>query len=255
MAGERVSIIVPVYNAAAFLRETVASVQAQTYANWELLLVDDCSTDESPRLLRELAGQDERIRPLFQTENGGAAAARNRGIREAAGDCLAFLDADDLWRPRKLEEELAFLRSFPEAEQVAFVFCGYEFADRQGKGTGRVVRVPERLSYRQALKNTTIFTSTVLLDVRRLGKDLIQMPLVESEDTATWWKILRNGHTAYGLDRNLVYYRRGGGTLSSNKVRAIRRIWNLYRNVEGFSAVRSGYYFCFYAVRALLRRI
>lgn len=251
MTAEKVSIVVPVYNAEKYLEETVESVRRQTYENWELLLVDDCSSDKSAEVMKRLAERDARIRPVFQPQNGGAAKARNRGIREAEGGYIAFLDADDIWKPEKLEKELAFLRE----KDAAFVFSGYEFADEQARGLGKIVRVPERLTYRQALKNTTIFTSTVLLDVERLGKELIQMPDIKSEDTAAWWKILRNGYTAYGLNENLVYYRRSAGTLSANKLEAVKRIWRLYRQAEGLSVWYSFYNFCFYAVRAVLRRI
>ncbi|MBO5292280.1 MAG: glycosyltransferase family 2 protein [Lachnospiraceae bacterium] len=251
MTAEKVSIVVPVYNAEKYLEETVESVRRQTYENWELLLVDDCSSDKSAEVMKRLAERDARIRPVFQPQNGGAAKARNRGIREAEGGYIAFLDADDIWKPEKLEKELAFLRE----KDAAFVFSGYEFADEQARGLGKIVRVPERLTYRQALKNTTIFTSTVLLDVERLGKELIQMPDIKSEDTAAWWKILRNGYTAYGLNENLVYYRRSAGTLSANKLEAVKRIWRLYRQAEGLSMWYSFYNFCFYAVRAVLRRI
>ena len=142
-----------------------------------------------------------------------------------------------------------------KAHGAGFVFSGYEFADEAGRGTGKVVRVPQRLCYREALKNTTIFTSTVLFDTEKIPRELIRMPLVKSEDTATWWNILRNGHTAYGLDENLVLYRRSTNTLSSNKIEAIRRIWNLYRRVEKLSLPYSMYNFVFYAARAVLRRV
>lgn len=251
MTTDKVSIIVPVYNAAAYLEETIKSVCGQSYENWELLLVDDCSTDKSRELIIDMAAKEGRIRPVFQPKNYGAAEARNAGIREASGAYIAFLDADDIWKPEKLERELDFLKK----KDAAFVFCGYEFADENAVGTGKIVRVPKTLSYKQALGNTTIFTSTVLLDVEKLGKELIQMPNVKSEDTATWWKILRNGYTAYGLDENLVYYRRSAGTLSSNKLEAIKRIWRLYRQTEKLSLPISLYHFCLYAVRAVLRRI
>lgn len=247
----KVSIIVPVYNAAAFLEETIASVRAQDETDWELLLVDDCSADGSVSIIETYAAQDNRIRLIRQPENRGAAAARNRGLEEAAGRYIAFLDGDDLWKPERLSRGLAFMRE----KQAGFVFSGYEFADEAGKGTGRIVRVPKALSYRQALKNTTIFTSTVLFDTVVIPKELIRMPLVKSEDTATWWNILRHGHTAYGLDENLVLYRRSTGTLSSNKIEAIRRIWYLYRKAEGLSIPYSMYNFAFYAVRAVLRRV
>ncbi|MBE5847838.1 MAG: glycosyltransferase family 2 protein [Lachnospiraceae bacterium] len=246
-----ISIVVPVYNAAGFIKETIGSVKRQTYTDWELLLIDDCSSDGSVSIMEEEAAHDPRIRVIRQPQNMGAAAARNRGVQEAKGRYLAYLDADDLWRDDRLSSCLAFI----EEKKVAFVFSGYEFADENGRGLGKIVRVPECLTYAQALKNTTIFTSTVLFDLEKIPKDLVSMPRIKSEDTATWWRILRNGYTAYGLDRNLVLYRRSAGTLSSNKLEAIRRIWHLYRDAEQLSVPYSFYNFVFYALRAVLRRV
>jgi len=117
------------------------------------------------------------------------------------------------------------------------------------------VQVPEVLSYKEALKNTTIFTTTVMFDTDRIDKNMLEMPIIKSEDTALWWKVLRNGFTAYGLNENLVKYRRAGKSLSSNKLEAVRRIWNLYRKAEGMNVFSSAYHFCFWAVRAVMRRI
>lgn len=251
----QVSIIVPVYNAAAYIEETMDSVRAQTYENWELLLVEDGSSDNTDGLISEYIRRtgDVRIRLIRQPSNLGAAKARNRGLQEAQGRYIAYLDADDLWLPQKLEKEIAFM-NLPET-QAAFAFTGYEFADEYGQGTGTVVKVPGTLTYKQALKNTTIFTSTVMFDTERISKELLEMPVIRSEDTALWWKVLRNGYTAYGLNENLVIYRRPKKTLSSNKLEAIRRIWNLYRRAEGMNVLSSAYHFCFWAVRAVYRRI
>ena len=248
-----VSVIIPVYNVRNYILETVDSVRRQTYTDWELVLVEDGSTDGTAQLLQSYLEQlqDDRIRLVVLAQNGGAAAARNRGVELSEGRYVTYLDADDLWEPQKLERELAFIRE----KQAGFVFTGYEFADETGKGLGKVVHVPQTLRYRQALKNTTIFTSTVMFDTTIVPKALLQMPLVKSEDTALWWKVLRQGYMAYGLDENLVRYRRVGRTLSSNKFKAIRRIWNLYRNVEGLSLPASAWNFCFWAVRAVLRRV
>lgn len=248
-----VSVIIPVYNVCNYILETVDSVRRQTYTDWELVLVEDGSTDGTAQLLQSYLEQlqDDRIRLVVLAQNGGAAAARNRGVELSEGRYVTYLDADDLWEPQKLERELAFIRE----KQAGFVFTGYEFADETGKGLGKVVHVPQTLRYRQALKNTTIFTSTVMFDTTIVPKALLQMPLVKSEDTALWWKVLRQGYMAYGLDENLVRYRRVGRTLSSNKFKAIRRIWNLYRNVEGLSLPASAWNFCFWAVRAVLRRV
>jgi teichuronic acid biosynthesis glycosyltransferase TuaG len=244
-----VSIIVPVYNAVKCIEDTILSIKSQTFTDWELILVDDCSQDGSMGVMERYVCDNIH---MVQLEQGsGAAAARNKGIELAKGRYISFIDADDLWSPEKLEHQIAFM----EEQECAFCFTGYEFADENGVGVQKIVRVPNKLHYRAALKNTTIFTSTVMFDMTKISKELIQMPEVESEDTATWWKILRNGYVAYGLDEALTLYRRTMGSLSSNKVIAIKRIWNLYRNMEGLSVLKSAYCFCFYAVRAVIRRL
>lgn len=248
-----VSIIVPVYNVEKYIVETMSCVRSQTYQEWELLLVEDGSSDGTVEMITDYVEQtkDTRIKLLKQPANMGAARARNRGLAEVRGRYIAYLDADDLWVPEKLEKELSFMQE----KQAAFAFTGYEFADENGEGTGKVVRVPGTLSYREALKNTTIFTTTVMFDTAKIPKDMLEMPIIKSEDTALWWKVLRNGYTAYGLDENLVKYRRVGKSLSSNKLEALRRIWNLYRKAEHLSVPSSIYHFCFWAVRAVRRRI
>lgn len=248
-----VSIIVPVYNVEKYICETIECVRKQTYDNWELLLVEDCSKDNTVAVILEYLDevQDARVRLIRQEKNNGAARSRNRGLREAGGRYIAYLDADDLWVPEKLEKELAFMKE----KQAAFAFTGYEFADENGNGLGKVVRVPEILTYKEALKNTTIFTTTVMFDTEKIDKNFLEMPIIKSEDTALWWKVLRSGYVAYGLDENLVRYRRAGKSLSSNKLEAMRRIWNLYRKAEGMSIPSSAYHFCYWAVNAVLRRV
>lgn len=248
-----VSIITPVYNADKYIVEAIESVRAQTWQDWELLLVEDGSADNSWQTIREYCQKsgDRRIRLFRQPVNMGAAEARNRGVQEAEGRYIAYLDSDDKWMPDKLEKELSFM----ERTGAAFAFTGYEFAEESGLGTGRVVRVPEKLQYREALKNTTIFTTTVMFDTEKIDKALLEMPQIKSEDTALWWKVLRSGYAAFGLDENLALYRRPVKSLSSNKLEAIRRIWGLYRRAERLSVPSSMYYFCFWAVRAVKRRV
>lgn len=250
---ELVSIIVPVYQVESYIVETMDCVYGQTYENWELLLIDDCGGDRCVEIMEDYIRQkgDSRIRLIRQPSNMGAAKARNRGLKEAKGRYIAYLDADDLWVPEKLERELAYLKE----KEAAFVFTGYEFAGQDGNGTGKVVTVPESLNYKEALKNTIIFTSTVMFDTEKTGREILEMPVMKSEDTALWWRILRNGYVAWGLDENLVKYRRAGSSLSSNKLEAVRRIWNLYRRAEGMGILNSAYHFCFWAVRAVKRRV
>lgn len=248
-----VSIIIPVYRADEYIEDTLESVRKQTYSNWELILVADGEQDSTIPVIEEYIQKTEerRIRLFIQNQNQGAALARNRGVQEACGRYIAYLDADDLWDAKKLEKELAFM----EKKDAAFIFTGYEFGDEKAVGTGKIVRVPEKLVYKEALKNTTIFTSTVMFDTTKISKEMLEMPNMKSEDTALWWKILRNGYDAYGLDENLVIYRRPVQSLSSNKLVAIRRIWDLYRKAEGLSFPYSCYNFCFWAIKAVLRRV
>lgn len=248
-----VSIVVPVYNVKAYIQNTIESVLNQTYTNWELILVENASTDGTLETVQAYleAHPDDRIKLYSIPDNIGAAAARNYGMERAGGRFVAYLDSDDLWQPGKLEQQVAFMKE----KDAAFCFTGYEFATADGMGTGKVVRVPEEISYKEALKNTTIFTSTVMFDAKKFKKEDLMMPLVKSEDTALWWRILRSGVTGYGLNENLVLYRRIAGSLSSNKLEAMRRVWNLYRKEEKLSLCFSAYNFLFWAINAVRRRV
>lgn len=249
MNEKLISIIIPVYNAERFLDETIKNVLEQTYSNFELILVDDCSTDNGIEIIKKY--NDYRIKLISNTKNSGAAITRNNGIKAANGKYICFLDADDLWDKEKLEKQVRFM----EQKKYAFSFTGYEFADEMGVANGKKVYVPEKINYTEALRNTTIWTCTVMFNMDMLSKEDIYMPNVESEDTACWWKVLKKVEYAYGLNEILSYYRRSANTLSSNKVKAIRRIWNLYRNVEHLGIIYSLYNFLFYAINALRRRI
>ena len=254
-----ISIVVPVYNAAKFIEETIETVRNQTYTDWELLLVDDCSKDNSVQLIegkiRELKEQGDprgdRIRLIRMPQNGGAARARNAGVDAAEGRYIAFLDADDIWRTDKLEKEMLYM----EKHEAAFVYTAYEYGDEEAIPTGKAVHVVKRLTYKQALSRTIIFTSTVLLDKEKIPADLIHMPVIGSEDTATWWRILKTGIVAYGLDQPLVIYRRPQNSLSSNKKVAIERIWNLYLQIAELSKPAAAFYMLRWACHASVRRI
>lgn len=249
-----VSIIVPVYKAAEYIVRTIDCVREQTYTDWELILVDDASPDGTADVIRGIIGEtaDDRIRLIECETNRGAAIARNTGLDNARGRFIAFLDADDIWLPGRLAAGMDYMSEHPEA---GFVFTAYEFGDEEARGTGRIVHVPASLDYKHALSRTVIFTTTTLFDTERIPAGLIHMPVVESEDTATWWQILKAGHTAYGIDEVTAIYRRPARSLSSNKFTAIRRIWNLYRNVEHLSFIRSAACFVGWAFRATLRRL
>lgn len=247
-----VSIVTPVYNAERFLTDTIMTVQDQTYQNWEWLLVDDKSSDSSVETIKKAQKADKRIKLVSMAQNGGAAKARNAGIEAAQGKYLAFLDADDLWSAAKLERQVSFMQKYDSA----FSFTGYEFADADGKPNGKKVSVPSTITYRQALKNTTIWTSTVMLDISKLSKQEVSMPDIRrGQDTATWWKILKKIDYAHGLSEVLSLYRRTDESLSANKLTALKRTWNLYRNVEKLGIISSSYNFCWYVWSAVRRRV
>ena len=267
---ELVSIIVPVYQAKSYIAETIAMVKRQTYKEWELILVEDCSPDNSAEVIRntlreygyviqeDLASVEkyiddngQRVVLICKDYNEGAAAARNTGLNMAQGRYIAFLDADDVWFPEKLDKELRFM----SRKQAGFVFTAYEFGDEEAHPTGKIVHVPNSLTYKRALSRTVIFTTTVMFDREMIPDELMRMPAVESEDTATWWQILRAGYTAYGLDEVLAVYRRPAKSLSSNKLVAIKRIWNLYRRQEKLSLLSSACHFILWAYRATVRRL
>lgn len=246
-----VSVVIPVYNAEKFLADTLETVLNQTYSNWELLLIDDCSKDNSVEIIRQYASKDARIKLFRQNQNGGSALARNKGIKEAKGRFICFLDADDKWINDKLKNQVEFMM----LNKCEFSFTAYQFANENCIPNGAIVKVPKTVNYKQALKNTTISTITVMFDMNNISKKEIYMPNIKSEDTATWWKILRTGRTAYGIQGVMSYYRRTANSLSANKIEAIKRIWNLYRNVENLNILFSAYNFVFWAFNAVKRRI
>lgn len=247
-----VSIIIPVYNAASYLEETINSIQNQTYSNWEAIFIDDCSSDNSYSLIKKYQKEDKRIKLIKNKTNSGAAISRNNGISKAKGDYLCFLDADDKWHPKKIANQIKFMQKL----NCEFSFTGYQFADEKCNPNGKIVSVPDKINYQQALKNTTIWTSTVMFDMNKLSKKDIYMPNVKrGQDTATWWKVLKKIKYAYGLNEVLSYYRRTNDSLSANKLTALKRTWNLYRNVEHLNILSSFYNFCWYCFNAVRRRV
>lgn len=242
-----VSIVTPAYRAAAFIGETIRSVQAQTYPHFEMLIVDDCSPDDTQAVVRAAAAADPRIRLLAQPRNAGPAAARNRALSEARGRWIAFLDSDDLWLPRKLELQLPFHRS-QEAKISCTDFCRI---DDDGSRTGHRIVAPTRLDYRQLLCNTGIPTSTVLVD-RSLTGDF-RMKETRCDDYACWLDLLRTGGIAVGLHEDLMRYRVLKSSWSRNKVRYSRHVWKTYRDVERLGLLQSSWSFVHYAVRGVLK--
>jgi len=245
--SDLVSIITPLYNSEKFIGATIESVLAQSYSNWEMIVVDDVSSDNGVSVTEEYRKKDERIRLFQLEENSGPAIARNRAIEEAKGRYIAFLDADDLWRPQKLERQLSFMIE----KDAVLSFTSYARVDEQSAELIDLIRAPSTVDYQELLKQNTIGCLTAIYDTEKIGK--VYMPeILKRQDFALWLKILKSAPVAYGLDEVLAEYRvRCADSVSSNKIRASFYNWKLYREIEGLSVAKSLYYFGCYTFRSL----
>lgn len=223
-----VSIIMPSYNSGAWIKDTIACVQAQTYGNWELIISDDASSDNTVELVEDEARKDSRIHVIKALENQGAAKARNRALAEAKGRYIAYLDSDDLWTEEKLEHQLSYMTE----NGIVMCYTSYDLINEFGEYK-KTIHVPEKVTYDSYLKRPITCTHSILLDSNAINKNLMVMPnLRRGQDGATWLQILKTGIVGYGLDESLAKYRRHEGSLSSNKFKAIKRMWYIYRKVE-----------------------
>lgn len=242
-----VSIITPVYNAGKVIERTIGSVLKQTYQNWEMILVDDCAEDNSAEIIKGIATTEPRIKYYKLEQNSGAAVARNKAIEVAEGRFLAFLDADDFWLENRLQRELDLMKE----KNCAFVYAATQMIDENDQKLGDYTPVPEWTDYKHLLKRTVIATSTVLLDMNKIGD--FSMPLRRSgQDYATWLMLLRRVDKAYGINEPLVLYRISPKSLSSNKFKSIKQVYGIQTKDEGLNPIYAGYNtlcFCLYAFK------
>ena len=248
----KVSIITPSWNSEKYIAKTIDSVQKQSYTEWEMVIVDDCSTDSTCRIVEEYMQKDSRIRLIRQEKNMGAGAARTRGMREATGRFIAYLDADDLWKPDKLKKQLAFMLK----KKAGFSCASYEVINNEGMPVGKDIHMLPALDYKGFLTNNLLQTVGIMVDTKIVDRELLVMPnMRRRQDAATWLQVLRAGHTCYGIYEILAEYRRTANSLSSNKVKASYGVWRLYRDVEKLSLPFSIYCFVRYAILAVSKRI
>lgn len=248
----KVSIITPVYNSEKFLNQTIESVLNQSYKNWEMILVDDCSTDNSKEIIDKYMKEDKRIRYYLLETNSGAAVARNYALEKSTGRFIAYLDADDLWDSYKLEKQVEFMLNY----KYGFTCTDYEVIDEEGMPKGKIVKMPYEIDYNLYLRNTIIQTVGVMVDLNIVDKSILKMPLIRRrQDAATWCQILKQGIICIGLNENLASYRRVSTSLSSNKFKAMKGTWYLYRKIENLSIFKSLYSFVGYAWNACKKRI
>lgn len=245
-----VSIITPSYNSARFINECVSSVLEQTYTNWELIIVDDASDDNSRELISNIAETDNRIKFVFLTKNIGVAGARNIALEMSEGRYIAFLDSDDIWKKEKLTMQIDFM----QFHNISFSFSSYQPMSENGMEFFREIKAPLKVDYNFFLKNTIIGCLTVVLDKDKLG-DFKVPKLRTSQDMALWLSILKGGIAAYGIEKSLAYYRIVGNSNTSNKFKVIQGVWRVYRIEEGLGYMKSIWYFLNYAFNAIKKRI
>lgn len=227
-----VSVITPVYNVEKYIDRTLESVFAQTYGDIEIVLVDDKSTDKSAEIIKQYQKNHPEIVYYLQPENKGAGHARNKALELASGQYVAFLDADDIWKPEKIEKQVKLLQK----KRGGFCFTAIEMIDGDDKIIKGKRKVKEEIDYKFLLSNTMIPTSGVMVDRTIMGD--FRMHLRRGgQDYATWLRLLRNGTKAYGIDEALVGYRIDGESLSSNKVKSIGQIWEIQTQDEGIGKI------------------
>lgn len=243
-----VSIITPAYNAERFIEQTIQSVIEQTYTDWEhLIVVDQNSRDKTEVIVRRFAQLDSRIRCITSPEALGAAANRNLALQVANGEYAAFIDADDLWAPEKLEKQVRFMRDM----RADFSFTGFKRINEQHSVEGRFQSVPARITYADLLQNNTIACLTAMFRLEPFRD--IRFQEHGWEDMAFWLQILKRIDFAYGLNECLAYYRIVNGSRSNNKLFAAKLRWQTYRLVEKLSLPRSLYLFSHYILTSALK--
>lgn len=245
-----VSVIMPCYNMEKYISDAILSVRQQTYPHWELLIVDDASTDDTVETVKKIAEQDERIHFTEKTAHSGIADTRNLCIQMAQGPFLAFLDADDIWHPEKLEKQIGFMME----RKVGFTYSAYDWIDEEGKPLDKCIHTIGDLDYETYLRNTIIGCSTVVVNKTITG-DVVVPNFRTSEDSATWLNILKQGHLAYAIDEALVSYRIRQQSASSNKLKASADLWKVYRTNENLPFFKALYFFGCYAFNAIKKRL
>ncbi len=243
-----VSVIMPAYNCADTIAESIESVRVQTYNSWELIIVNDCSIDDTQSIVEEYLSSDPRIHLINHEKNGGSAKARNTAISNASGRFIAFLDSDDLWKPNKLTRQIDYMLR----NNFCFTFTSYEIL--KDKNTKRkVFNVPYSVNYHQYLKNTIIGNLTVVIDKSQIED--FHVVSGDLEDVLTWMYYLRLGISAYGINENLASYRVRATSKSGDKIKNARRYFECLKRQEGISSLYRVFCEVNYIFNAIKKRV
>ena len=240
--SDLISIITPLFDSQDYIQETILSVQAQTYQNWEMIVIDDCSKDDGVTKVKKISKEDKRIKLIIQKEHSGPAHVRNISIGLAKGRYLAFLDSDDVWHKDKLDKQIKFMQN----NEYAFTYTGYEKINEAGGAIGIVTPYRKQVSYYDLLKSNHIGCLTAMLDLKLLGEKVYAPIIRKRQDHGLWLKVLKRVDKAYCLNEILAQYRIRKGSLSTNKITNIKYQWKLYREIEELNIIKSLYYMAFY---------
>ncbi len=236
-----VSVIMPTYNCAKFIGETLDSIKAQTYENWEVIIVDDCSKDNTKEIVDAYIAQDSRIKYHCLETNSGAAVARTTAMKLAEGEYMAFCDSDDLWMPDKLEKQLAFMNE----NGYAFSCTAYEQIDEEGESKNRIIKTVKKTNYNRLLLDCPVGNSSVMYSVKKMGK--FEVPNIRKRnDDALWLQMLKKEKYIWGMPDVLMRYRIRSNSISSNKLSVIKYHWILYREIEHLNVFRSAFHVCWW---------
>lgn len=245
---ELVSIIMPAFNAEEYINEAIESVLKQTYENWELIIVNDCSTDKTLSIVKRYAMLDRRILYFTLEKNSGAASARNKAIELAQGRYLAFLDSDDLWEKNKLAIQIKFMKE----NNYYFTATSYHKIDENSESLNRVVDAYERLDYFGLLKECP-GNSTVIYDVKEIGK--VKIPNIRKRnDYVMWLQVIKKSKYLYGINLPLSSHRIRKGSLSKNKFSLVKYHWKIYREIEEINSYLSLKLILYWISKSVLKK-
>jgi teichuronic acid biosynthesis glycosyltransferase TuaG len=243
-----VSIITPTFNSEKFISETIQSVQKQSYRNWEMLLVDDGSTDKTVEIIQQFIEDDHRIHLFRLVKNSGASKARNEAIKKVQGDYMTFLDADDIWFPDFIQNSISKI----ENTGINFVFSSYKRSNENLEFVYSDFIVPQKVTYTDILKTNSISCLTAFINVKELG--IKQMPdILKRQDMGLWLQYLKEIPYAYGIKETQAIYRIRENSLSRNKKALLKYQWQFYRQVEKLSVLESVYYMIQWTIRGFLK--
>lgn len=241
-----VSIITPLYNSEKYIGETIESVLNQSYSNWEMIIIDDQSSDNGVEIVEKYKKLDERIKLFLNDKNIGVSDSRNRGIESSKGKYIAFLDSDDLWKKNKLEIQIKFM----EENRISISYTAYEKLREVGKNKSKI-EVPNKINYKKLLKGNLMGCLTVIIKKDFLGT--FRFKNIKQEDYVLWLELLKETDYAYGIEESLAYYRILKNSRSSNKIKLALFNFYIHWKIEKLNFIKASYYYLNYIVRGFIR--